>query len=122
MRKCVVCGKLLIGKQKKCCSRSCAGKLGNSQYKGENAKNWKGGRVKHSDGYIRIFKPDHPYACYGYVLEHRLVIEEHLGRCLIPGEIVHHINGIKDDNRIENLELLPDQSSHSRLHNHKRSD
>jgi len=66
----------------------------------ENNPNWRGGRVKHHAGYLMLHTPDR-----GYVLEHRLVMEQHLGRQLLPNENVHHLNGIKGDNRIENLEL-----------------
>lgn len=53
----------------------------------------------HKDGY-RYFHRDS-----GRFAEHRAIFEEHLGRKLYPGENIHHINGVRDDNRIENLEL-----------------
>lgn len=83
---------------------------------GENNPNWKGGRKKR-DGYILIWNPKHPH-CSGksYVLEHRLVMEKHLGRYLKPEERVHHKNGIKDDNRIENLTLFKNIGEHFKFH------
>jgi hypothetical protein len=71
-----------------------------------------------SHGYIMIMKRDHPYCSRrdGYVYKHRLVMEEHLGRYLLPTEDVHHINGDKKDNRIENLQLFPSRSAHTKFH------
>jgi hypothetical protein len=67
---------------------------------------YKGGIGYHSGGYVLIKKPDHPNTTKkGYVFEHILVMSKHLGRPLFPDETVHHKNGIKDDNRLENLEL-----------------
>ena len=67
--------------------------------------NWRGGRTRHKAGYVMVRVADHPRASQGYVFEHILVAEELLGRCLVEGESVHHINGVRDDNRPENLEL-----------------
>lgn len=85
------------------CSQSCARKK-DAQVHGP--KNWKGGRNKHVSGYIKAIAKGHPLADKnGYVLEHRLVMEEIIGRKLLAQERVHHKNGVRDDNRPENLEL-----------------
>ena len=82
---------------------------------GEKAPGWKGGRFSSKrDEYILVYSPNHPFAKKGgggkskglYVLEHRLVMEKKLGRYLLKGEDVHHKNGDKKDNRIENLMLV----------------
>ncbi len=75
---------------------------------GKDAARWAGGRhQKEDNGYIWVYSPGHPYATSGHrVYEHRLVMEAHIGRYLETDEHVHHKNGVKDDNRLENLELL----------------
>ena len=100
-------------------TQSLLGKTGNK------ARRWKGGRIKHTEGYILIHQPNHP-ACQkdGYVPEHRLVMEKYLGRYLLGGEVIHHI-GIKypmnsrknrSDNRLKNLILLTSDKEHKRIH------
>jgi len=84
--------------------------------RGKNHPNWKGGRLRSHQGYVRVLKPSHPNADQtGYVQEHRLVMSEYLGRPLTELESVHHRNGIKDDNRIENLELTTNGAHKGRI-------
>ena len=93
------CGSLKTRRAKTCLQ--CRAEAGSSN------GNWRGGTVKHRAGYVLRRVPTHPKAktANGYILEHVLVMEEVLGRYLLDGENVHHRNGIKDDNRPENLEL-----------------
>lgn len=78
---------------------------------------WKGGIHKRFDGYELVRKGIIPKKAKGarYVLKHRLVMEQYLGRPLLRSEIIHHKNGNKSDNRIENLEIM-NQARHAKLH------
>ena len=69
--------------------------------KGKDHPGWKGGRTVGKSGYVTILDQETGRR----VKEHRLVMEKHLGRRLLPNENVHHINGMRSDNRLENLEL-----------------
>lgn len=85
---------------------------------GQNNHRWCGDRRMHK-GYILIRMPSHPFSgSFGFVREHRLVMEKHIGRYLKPNEVIHHKNHIKTDNRIENLELFETHSKHMRTHKH----
>lgn len=86
-----------------------------------NHPNWKGGRTTNADGYAIVRNAHHHRSNYGYVLEHVIIAEEKVGRRLLyfgkgdqRNETVHHINGIKTDNRPENLDVLG-TSQHSKL-------
>ena len=85
-------------------------------HKGKRSMNWKGGEIKNNYGYVEVWMPEHPNANKsGYIRKHRLVMSDFLGRPLEDNEDVHHINGIKDDNRIGNLELIQ-KSEHAKFH------
>lgn len=136
-KNCKYCGKEFKVKNyrkdiAKFCSKSCSAKF---RYEndsdliesfaydksGSNHPMWNGGKTVNSQGYILIYSPDHPYKDKrNYVRKHRLVMEEHLGRYLKPDENVHHKNGDKQDNRLENLELLT-KNEHDELHGKEAS-
>ena len=72
-------------------------------------------------GYIFVYKPEHPTSRktppdYGYIAEHRMIMELYLGRDLKSTEIIHHLDGKKSNNKIENLLLCETQREHNRVH------
>ncbi len=87
------------------------------------APQWKGGRKLRKDGYILVVAPDdHPYPADShttglkYILEHRLIMEQHLGRYLLPTEVVHHIDENPSNNALDNLMLFASQREHIKYH------
>lgn len=119
--KCPDCSKerwvrLRMAKRRK--TRGLCRECSNTRRSRQGNYRWQGGRYKDKMGYthIKLNKNDEFFAMAnsrGDVLEHRLVMAKHLGRCLQSWEIVHHKNGIKDDNRYpENLQLLPSGGEH----------
>lgn len=92
--------------------------------KREKASNWKGGVRTTSKGYKQILMPEHKRAdATGYVMEHIVVYESATGIEVPDGCCIHHLNGIKSDNRIENLCMMTN-SAHTVFHHTgaKRSD
>jgi hypothetical protein len=120
------------------CSRECRSKApswGGGASKGENNPMWRGGKTRHSMGYVYLRAHDHPFGgSAGYVFEHRIVMERWLlenypeskylvtlasGRFLDPTIIVHHRDGNKAHNTIENLECMT-ATEHASHHNSER--
>jgi hypothetical protein len=92
------------------CSHRCVG----ASRTGEKAAGWKGGRYVEKSGYVMLTMPDG-----SKMFEHRYVMEQHLGRPLLPTEEVHHRRQgkeAKSDNRIENLLLTSSKSEHMTLY------
>lgn len=136
-KKCEVCGKefrtypskIAMGRGKYC-SKECSMKITNQKLSenGEHTRFEKGQKAWNKRGftytmarmggraYKLIFFPEHPNSSKkGYVREHRLIMEDSIGRYLSRNEVVHHINNDTLDNNINNLELLT-QEEHRRLH------
>lgn len=98
---CPTCGKPISHYAKYCARHAGTGRSGTENH------GWKGGRCK-SGGYIRLLRPQHIKAnSQGYVAEHIVVWEETHNKPLPAGWFIHHLNGIKDDNRPVNLAALP---------------
>lgn len=110
--KCLFCEKQLPSRmpngiqfvKRKFCSKGCFSEY----YSNERSYRWTGGVL--SSGYKKIRLKRNSYQ-----REHRLIMEKHLGRKLRKGEVVHHINHDRKDNRIENLEVMS-SSEHTRHH------
>ncbi len=101
---CLNCGKPITRRAKLC--HLCDNKARVESNLGENNPNWIGGKIKNNGYiYIRVQKPNgfkHPYRA-----EHILVWEQANNKSLPKGWLIHHLNGIRDDNRIENLVAMP---------------
>ncbi len=124
---CAICGAIMLRWPSKIrgnplCSKECRGEFTRRRVIGSGHPCWKGGRKTTPYGYVFVYVGyDHPSANYqGCIQEHRLVMEQHLGRRLKRSEVVHHINGIRNDNRIENLRLCASNSEHVRQHHPDR--
>ena len=111
---CLDCGILVTHESIRC--RSCALKMRiqngemtpNKGKKGDQSFTWKGGRIQNTAGYIMIYQPKHPRATNGaYVLEHILIWEQIHGKPVPKDWVIHHLNGIRNDNRPSNLVALP---------------
>lgn len=104
------------------CSLRCQALWQKENRSGPAAPNWNGGKTISSGGYRHIKAPGHPRANKGgYVPEQILVAEKALGKYLPARALVHHVNGVRTDNRNANLVICEDASYHGFLHQRARS-
>ena len=130
MKECLVCGiefkvKASHYERRKCCNKKCDGIRKKTLYKGKDNPNYGNTGEKNpmfigdrlnKFGYKILYKPTHPNSDgYGYVLEHRYVMAEHLGRPLTKEEVVHHIDENRINNSIENLQVMS-VGEHTKIH------
>ena len=126
-RKCRICGKEFQVKafriahgRGKICSIPCRIEWQKKFVTGEKCFFWRGGGYINAGGYRYLKSPKHPFKNkVGYVAEHRLIMEKYLDRYLERSEFVHHKNGDKLDNRLENLQIISNQKEHSDQHRRK---
>ena len=110
-RECKICNKEFLTtnwQEKKGFGKYCSKICFVKSISGSNSPAWKGGKRIDNDGYVYLYMPNHPMSLKSTkcVAEHRLVMSQKLKRLLASDEQVHHKNGIKDDNRLENLEII----------------
>ena len=92
------------------CHAACANSKRMAGQKGDKSIAWHGGISVRPDGYVKLYNPNYPRAdSNGYVLEHIYIWEQVNNRQLPDSWVIHHLNGIKNDNRPENLLALPEK-------------